>query len=337
MRRLAAVVGLALASLPVAPALADIGPFRGAGTGLVDRFHRMDRPEENFFSNSKDVYTGRFVYSFNVDQNGNVRGRGHGVYNSATWHLDGNNGDKGAFGCDIPIETVSNYDVAISGRAVDGEARPRFELVGAEENNDDYDCGAEYTGYATRSTYLPDSLILAQADDPVSVDLFRPRIGALRLLEQLGDARDSRVNLHEWHIGIRAPDTRQDAGPNAPPGRQTRPPRGGGGGGGFPICTIEGTARGERLTGTTGNDIICAYGGNDRINGRGGHDLVYAGPGDDRATGGRGLDTLYGNDGRDSLATRDGKKDKAHGGAGTDSASVDGRDTTVSVERVSRR
>jgi Ca2+-binding RTX toxin-like protein len=170
------------------------------------------------------------------------------------------------------------------------------------------------------------------------VDLFRPRIGALRLLEELGHTGDSRVNLHEWHLSIRAPDTRQDAGPGAPPGRQTRPPRGGGGGGGgFPICTIEGTARGERLTGTSGNDIICAYGGDDHINGRGGHDLVYAGPGNDRASGGRGLDTLYGNDGRDNLATRDGKQDKAHGGAGTDAASVDGRDRTVSVERVSRR
>ncbi len=138
--------------------------------------------------------------------------------------------------------------------------------------------------------------------------------------------------LHEWEISIRAPDRRQDVGPDAPPGEQQRP-----GGGGFSICTIEGTARSDRLNGTRGNDVICGFGGGDRIDGRGGNDLVYGGPGDDRIKGGRGRDVLYGNFGEDSFATRDDKRDKAHGGLETDWATIDRRDRTVAVERVSRR
>lgn len=333
MRRLAALLGLALAALPAAPALADIGPFRGVATGLVDRYHHMESSDQTFYSDSKDIYTSRFVYSFSVDQNGAVRGRGQGAYQSATWHLEGRNRDKGLFSCDIPMTTSPSYVVDISGRAEDGNALLRFELVGAEESNQDYDCGAEYTGFATHSTFLADSLRDVQKDE-LSVSIERPRIGPLRLLQETGDQSDKRVILHEWEISVRAPDRRQDAGPDAPPGSQRLP---GGGGGGSSICTLVGSAGNDRLNGTRGNDVICGFGGNDRINGRGGHDLVYAGPGDDRVTGGGGRDTLYGNDGADRLATRDGKADKAHGGAGTDSASIDRRDTTVSVERVSRR
>ncbi len=333
MRRLGAVLALALAGLPTATASADIGPFRGVGTGLVDRYRHLERPSDNFYSDSKDVYRGRFVYSFTIDENGVVRGRGQGVYQSATWHLEGRNGDQGTFGCDIPIRTSPNYVIDISGRVDDGSARVAFEMVGAEENNDDYDCGAGYSGFATRSTHLPDSLGLVQPDG-VSVSVERPRIAPLRLLQETGDQSDRRVILHEWEISVQVPDRRQDAGPDAPPGDQQRP---GGGGACCSNGTTERTARGDRLHGPRGNDEIGGFGGGDTINGRGGHDLVYAGPGSDRVNGGRGLDTLYGNDGRDRLATRDGKKDKAHGGAGSDSAKVDRRDTTVSVERVRRR
>jgi len=42
---------------------------------------------------------------------------------------------------------------------------------------------------------------------------------------------------------------------------------------------------------------------------------------------------LYGNFGNDALATRDGKKDKAHGGFGTDSARADKKDRLISIER----
>ena len=336
MRKRAAVLGVALAVLAATPAAGDIGPFRGVGNGSADRFHHMENSDRSFFSDSSDRYTGRFVYSFNVDGFGNVRGRGQGVYNSATWHLSGKNYDEGNFDCDVPMQTSPNYVVDISGQVVDGNAELRFDLVGAEEINSDYDCGAKYTGLATTSTYFADSLQLAQRDDPISMNLERPRIGSLRFLEETGTVpTDNRVNLHEWSISVQPPPPGepQDGGPNAGPGVANRPPSRGSNS----ICTMEGTRRADRLVGTRGNDIICGYGGGDRIDGRGGNDLVYGGPGDDRIRGGRGRDVLYGNFGEDAFSTRDGKRDKAHGGFQSDSAAVDRRDRTIAVERVSRR
>ena len=325
---IAAVLALAAAT----PAGADIGPFTGSATGSADRYHHMENADRTFYSDSKDKYTGRFVYSFTVDGFGNVRGRGHGVYNSATWRLDGRNYDQGNFGCDVPLRTSPNYTVDITGQVVDGNAKVEFDLVGAEEINEDYDCGADYTGLATHSAYFAESLRLAQGDDPISIDLTQPRIRPLRFLEELGPIpTDHRVNLHEWSFGIQPPPPNrpQDSGPNAGPGFDSRPP----GRGSSSICTVEGTARGDRLNGTRGNDIICGFGGGDRINGRGGNDLVYGGPGNDRVKGGAGRDVLYGNFGDDAFNTRDGKKDKAHGGFGTDSARADRKDKLIGIER----
>jgi hypothetical protein len=66
-------------------------------------------------------------------------------------------------------------------------------------------------------------------------------------------------------------------------------------------CTITGTARGDRLRGTSHRDVICAGEGDDRVDARGGEDAVFGDGGDDRVDGGSGDDTLYGGDGRDRL------------------------------------
>jgi Ca2+-binding RTX toxin-like protein len=68
-----------------------------------------------------------------------------------------------------------------------------------------------------------------------------------------------------------------------------------------PRCTVGGTDRADRLRGTSRRDVICGFSGNDRIDARGG-----------------GRDVVY-------------------GGRGRDSATVDGSDRVVGVERVRRR
>jgi hypothetical protein len=73
-----------------------------------------------------------------------------------------------------------------------------------------------------------------------------------------------------------------------------------------PMCggveaTIVGTRRGDRITGTSGDDVIYAGRGRDRVNGKGGDDIICGGPGNDRLTGGRGADRLLGGPGRDKL------------------------------------
>jgi hypothetical protein len=66
-------------------------------------------------------------------------------------------------------------------------------------------------------------------------------------------------------------------------------------------CTITGTARDDRLRGTSRDDVICGGGGDDRIEARSGDDAVFGDGGDDRIEGDSGDDTLYGGDGRDRL------------------------------------
>jgi hypothetical protein len=94
----------------------------------------------------------------------------------------------------------------------------------------------------------------------------------------------------------------------------------------LPACTISGTASADRITGTPGDDFICAGAGNDVINGLGGNDTVYGGPGNDRILGGLGKDTIYGEAGNDTIDGGDGEdklsgdvgKDKISGGNGLD-------------------
>jgi Ca2+-binding RTX toxin-like protein len=327
-RALAAAVILALGA--AAPASAFIGPFTGVGSGTSDHNSHAENADQTNVVNSHAAYSGRFTYSFRIDAVGTISGRGDGTYQSATWHVDGTNGDKGGFNCDPPVTTSPNYSVTVDGNVVNGHAHLTFSLEGAHEDNDAMDCGADYTANESHTTALADSLRDVQKGDLV-LDPDHPSIGPLRLLTETGDQSNKRIVLDEWDISIHPPpaDKPQDAGPDVPDGVGGHPPPRDA----ASICTIKGTAHADHLRGTTRNDIICGYGGNDTINGRGGNDLVYGGPGNDRIKGGAGLDVLYGNFGDDSFATRDGKRDKAHGGFGTDSARADKKDRLISIER----
>ena len=85
-------------------------------------------------------------------------------------------------------------------------------------------------------------------------------------------------------------------------------------------------SNGARITGTSGNDFICAGsgdneilggGGADIIFGRGGNDTIFAGAGADTVVGGSGDDVITGGNGADTLAGNDGR-DRLIGSAGDD-------------------
>jgi len=80
-------------------------------------------------------------------------------------------------------------------------------------------------------------------------------------------------------------------------------------------CTLVGSQRADRLKGTPGRDVICAFGGADKIIGLGGPDLLEGGPGKDRILGGPGADTLSGGPGNDRLEGGAGR-DRLLGGPG---------------------
>lgn len=67
------------------------------------------------------------------------------------------------------------------------------------------------------------------------------------------------------------------------------------------IENLTGTAKGDKLTGDGGANLLAGKGGNDRLAGLAGADTLAGGGGDDRLTGGRGKDTLNGGGGNDTL------------------------------------
>ncbi len=67
----------------------------------------------------------------------------------------------------------------------------------------------------------------------------------------------------------------------------------------YPGNHVVGTARGERLRGTPGVDVICGFGGRDRLRGLGANDLLLGGAGPDLLIGGAGVDLCHGGGGPD--------------------------------------
>jgi hypothetical protein len=308
-----------------------VGPYTGVGIGLLDRYRHI---VSSFTSDSKDVYKGRFTYSFTIDEFGNVAGTGTGDYLIATWRLDGVNEGR-RFGCNVPMRTQA-FRVRVTGHAAGGTARIRFALEGSREWNDDHYCGANFTGFASDGTRLADSLQLVQPSEGIEISVENPSIQPLSKLEVIGNDRDRRVNLHEWAFSIRAPGspvppdppTTSGAGPSSNPGAP---------------CTINGTPRNDTLVGTPRRDVICGKAGNDVIRGLGGddslrgdagNDRLIAGAGNDSLEGGAGADTLLGEGGRDLLLGRDGRRDTLDGGGQRDWAARDRVDRLRSVEVV---
>ena len=213
----------------------------------------------------------------------------------------------------------------------------------ARETNAKYDCGAGYSGFATDSAYIAESL--ARVIWHVKFDATHPVFPVLTHDEKHGSATDFRTVHDEWVVSV--------APPGSTPTPPTLPPQGPnngkevGGGGALPTgdspagptgddafaCTIKGTGGNDVLVGTSGPDVICGFGGNDRINGSGGDDIIYGGPGNDTIIGGGGSDSLHGNSGNDKFIAKDGQRDLVNGNGGHDTATFDRNlDKLVGIE-----
>ena len=89
---------------------------------------------------------------------------------------------------------------------------------------------------------------------------------------------------------------------------------------------LQGSNKGNRLSGKAGDDILDGRGGNDVLNGKDGNDIIIGGDGNDRLTGHAAHDTLLGGNGCDALRGGSGNDvltggrgpDKLYGGAGAD-------------------
>lgn len=323
---LAAAAVAAATTSPSAPArtehrtaLAFVASYDVVLTGGIQRQRHHDsqagNPADSVVFDSNDSYSGRGILSLKEQSNGMlVPASNSFAYQSATWSLNGRNGQNGSFSCSPPI-TTTDGTVDATGWVMGGVLYIRFRLAGTHEHNDDYDCGAGFTGFATDSTYEADSLDEVQSAQPggwIVTSADRPAVGTLSHKVDSGDPPNIFHSDASWTISIvkRSGSKKDDGppGPNTAPGptRGTRH-----------VCTISGTKRGDVLRGTPGDDVICGFGGNDRIDGLGGDDLVYGGLGKDR------------------INARDKQIDRVDGGPGRDRGTFDRtpRDRVVRVER----
>lgn len=311
-----------------------IGPYTGVATGEQTRVsHHDDNASggNDVRSDSDETYQARFTYSFRVEK-GQIIGTGEGVYLTTTWHLSGVNGKNGGFSCD-PVVTGQPFHVDIVGVKLDGDLYVSFNLQ-ASEVNQPYDCGAHFTGFATTSHYLYDSIFQTELTNTdleyFRINMLHPRLG--RLTSHVTEQTDTtkRVIDNTWDITITPPSsTRDDSGGPGPTTAKRR-------GSGTQICTINGTPGKNVLRGTSKADVICGFGGNDVISGGGADDIIIGGPGNDKIDGGAGSDLIYGDAGNDTFNAKDGARDRVVGGTGNDHASVDkGKDVTTGIEKVS--
>jgi Ca2+-binding RTX toxin-like protein len=102
--------------------------------------------------------------------------------------------------------------------------------------------------------------------------------------------------------------------------------------GGDGADSIDGGAGNDSIDGGVGNDTIYGGDGNDYVQAAGGRDTVNGGAGKDTLFGGSGKDTLNGAGGNDILYGGPSDTDHIIGGAGTDSAARDSKDSYTSVE-----
>ncbi|MDX6448461.1 MAG: large repetitive protein [Gaiellaceae bacterium] len=312
-----------------------IGPFTGVGVGGQHRVGHSDNnstnPDNHVVSDSDETYQGQFNYSFRIE-NGVIEGTGNGDYKTATWDLSGVNGKNGSFSCSPPVHTHP-FSVRVWGWATDGHMYIGFDLLDANETNDNYDCGAEFTGRATTSRFLPESLeavLLATPGGLALTSVKSPSIGHLTAHAEDSTDTTSHTVDSAWDITISGPSggTDNPGGPGPSTGKRRGP--------GTKICTITGTPGRDVLHGTAGHDVICGLGGNDVLTGLGGDDILFGGPGNDSLTGGAGRDLIFGDAGKDTISAKDGESDRIDGGAGRDSAKRDaGKDRVSAVEKVS--
>ena len=304
-------------------AAVTVGPYTGVVVGLLDRYRYVET--STFTVHSKDVYKARFLYSFRIED-GVVKGTGNGSYLDARWRLDGVHRGR-SFGCDVPM-TAEPFGVVVSGAATEQKITLRFQLTDAHESNEDHDCGANFTGYATDKPRLAESLEHVLGRNGITIPRADPSIPPLTSLEETGGAANHLVSLHEWTFTIRAPG---DPPPPPPPTTSSTTNPGGN-------CTITGTPGNDTLNGTPGRDVICGLagddvirgaGGNDTLRGDAGKDRVFGGAGNDSLEGGAGADSLAGEGGRDILLARDGVRDTVDGGPQQDWAVRDRRRDVV--------
>jgi hypothetical protein len=191
---LAAYPSTSLAAVPA-------GTGHGAAEGIDVDFGHYSSGDVD--STSSSNYQVELSFTFSVGSAGQVSGGGSGSYTDAHWHLFGVNGDNGPFDCDPPI-TAAPFSVEVSGHADGDVAHISLSMPDATETNADYNCGADYSGYATTSHIMSSSLSLVGGDD-LTVPLAAPSSFTAQKQTQSGSGDDTENDEHIWSFSFTPP------------------------------------------------------------------------------------------------------------------------------------
>lgn len=315
-------------------ATAASGLWHGTAEGIQVRSgHKDFHTDPDTTADSSENYEVQLKFSFEVHKDGRISGTGNGSYDQLHWHLSGVNGDKGAFDCDVPV-SGNDFPVVVGGFVSGSTAHLSLAIPDATETNQDYDCGADFTGYATTSHFMAESLDAVGGND-LTFGRSHPVIPTRTKEQDTSDSSETWQIQNTWSFKLTAPSGSgsgngggSGGGSGTPPSSGNPPSRS--------ACTIIGTRHADVLRGTNGPDVICGLGGNDKIYGRGGNDKIYAGSGNDFIDPGSGKDFVAGGPGNDRIKAKDGSRDLIGGGPGHDTAKVDKHlDRVTGVEKVS--
>ncbi|HME05225.1 MAG TPA: hypothetical protein VKG38_19540 [Solirubrobacteraceae bacterium] len=193
---------LSLWSLARAPADAVAGGvWKGTAEGILVGDSELHSDEVQ--STSITDYQVELSFSFSLSGQSEVVGGGSGYYTDAHWHLSGVNGKEGSFGCSPPVAAAA-FKVDVSGSASHGRVLLKLAIPDATETNENYNCGANYTGYATTTHAMSESLELVSAKGlPISGT--EPTSLPRTKMVESGDSEDSHRYTHIWSFSVTPP------------------------------------------------------------------------------------------------------------------------------------
>ncbi len=209
------VVLVALSAMSVALAPADAGAAGGVWKGTAEgiRVDHGNLQSDEVTSTSVAYYLVELTFSFSVSKDGQVSGVGSGHYTDAHWHLSGVNGKEGAFGCEPPVST-NQFGVEVSGRRSGHELLLKLAIPDATETNENYDCGANYTGFATTSHAMAESLEVV-GGGALHVSGGAPTSLTLEKTVETGDSENSKTHQNVWSFSVTPPGSGPEGGSNS--------------------------------------------------------------------------------------------------------------------------
>ncbi len=184
-----------------AGALAAGGTWKGTAEGI--RVDHSELQSDELTSSSAANYQVELSFSFSVRKDGEVTGSGSGYYTDAHWHLSGVNGKEGPFDCEPPV-SANQFGVQVSGHRSGHEVLLALAIPEATESNENYDCGANYTGFATTSHYMAESLEVVGGNE-LHLSSTAPTSLTLEKTVEEGDSENSKTHLYIWSFSVTPP------------------------------------------------------------------------------------------------------------------------------------